>query len=87
MPTLEGPVRLKIPPGTQSGKVFRLRGKGITSIHTGRRGDQLVVVNIEIPTKLTKRQRELLEEFARISGDETLPRKKNFFTKVKEIFE
>ena len=87
VPTLEGPVKLKIPPGTQSGKTFRLKGKGIASIHTGRRGDETVVVKIETPTRLTKRQRELLEEFARISGDEAMPLKKSFFSKVKEIFE
>ncbi len=87
VPTLEGTVKLKIPPGTQSGKTFRLRGKGIPSIHTGRRGDETVVVRIETPTRLTKRQRELLEEFARISGDDAMPYRKSFFSKVKEIFE
>ncbi len=86
VPTLEGPVKLKVPPGTQSGRAFRLKGKGIPSLHTGRRGDEHVIVRIETPTRLTKRQRELLEEFARISGDDTMPQKKNFFEKVKEIF-
>jgi molecular chaperone DnaJ len=87
VPTLEGTTKLKIPAGTQSGKVFRLSNKGIASVHTGRRGDQHVVVKVETPTKLTKRQRELLEEFAEISGDETMPLKTSFFDKVKEIFE
>jgi molecular chaperone DnaJ len=86
VPSLEGPVKVKIPPGTQSGKVLRLRAKGIPSIHTGRRGDELVVLKIETPTKLNKTQRELLEEFARISGEDTMPEKKNFFDKVKELF-
>ncbi|MEE8575088.1 MAG: DnaJ C-terminal domain-containing protein, partial [Thermodesulfobacteriota bacterium] len=85
VPTLEGNVKLKIPSGTQSGKVFRLGGKGIASIHTGRRGDQHVVVKIETPTKLTKRQRELLTEFAEASGDDTMPLKTSFFDKVKDI--
>jgi molecular chaperone DnaJ len=86
VPSLEGPVKVKIPPGTQSGKVLRLRAKGIPSIHTGRRGDELVVLKIETPTKLNKTQRELLEEFARIGGEDTMPEKKNFFDKVKELF-
>lgn len=87
VPTLEGRVKLKIPAGTQTGKVFRLTNKGIASLHTGRRGDQLVVVTIETPSKLNKKQRELLEEFARVSGEDNQPLKSSFFDKVKEIFE
>jgi molecular chaperone DnaJ len=87
VPTLEGKVKLKVPAGTQSGKVFRLKGKGIASLHIMRRGDQNVIVRVETPTKLTQRQRELFEEFAKISADETTPLKKGFFNKVKEIFE
>jgi len=87
VPTLEGNVKLKIPAGTQSGKLFRLKGKGIASVHTGRRGDSQVIVRVETPTKLNKRQKEILEEFAVIGGDDTTPQRKNFFSKVKEIFE
>ncbi|MBI5642187.1 MAG: molecular chaperone DnaJ [Deltaproteobacteria bacterium] len=87
VPTLEGQVKLKIPPGTQSGKVFRLKNKGIASVHTGRRGDAQVILKVETPSKLNKRQKELLEEFAEISGEDTTPLRKNFFSKVKEIFE
>lgn len=87
VPTLEGPAKLKIPAGTQSGKVFRLKNKGIASIQTGRRGDEQVVITVETPTKLSKKQKDLLEEFANISGEDTTPLKKNFFSKVKEIFE
>ncbi|MBI3753152.1 MAG: molecular chaperone DnaJ [Deltaproteobacteria bacterium] len=87
VPTLEGNVRLKIPGGTQSGKIFRLKGKGIASLHTGRRGDQHVIIKVETPAKLTLRQKELLEEFARIGGEETTPLKKNFLEKVKNLFE
>jgi molecular chaperone DnaJ len=87
VPSLDGPVKIKIPAGTQTGKVFRLRAKGVPSITTGRRGDELVIVKIETPRKLTKQQRELLEEFAKMSGDEAMPEKKNFFEKVKELFE
>lgn len=87
VPSLDGPVKVKIPAGTQTGKVFRLRHKGIASISTGRRGDELVVVKIETPRKLTRAQKELLEEFSKISGDEAMPEKKNFLDKVKELFE
>ncbi len=87
VPTLEGRATIKIPAGTQTGKVFRLRNKGIASLHTGRRGDLQVVVKVETPTKLTQKQTELLEEFAAESGEDTTPMKKNFFSKVKEMFE
>lgn len=60
VPTLDGPVALKIPPGTQSGSVFRLRGKGMPVFRGGRRGDQLVTIQVRIPNKLTSEQRELL---------------------------
>ena len=87
VPTLDGPVKLKIPAGTQSGKILRLKNKGIASVHTGRRGDEQIVIKLETPTKLNKRQKELLEEFSAISGEDTTPLRKNFFSKVKEIFE
>ncbi|MCR4286693.1 MAG: molecular chaperone DnaJ, partial [Deltaproteobacteria bacterium] len=87
VPTLEGRETLKLPAGTQSGKVFRLKGKGIPSVRTGRRGDEQVVIKVETPTRLTKRQRELLQEFSSIGGEDSTPLKSNFFSKVKEIFE
>ncbi|WKZ33575.1 MAG: molecular chaperone DnaJ [Thermodesulfobacteriota bacterium] len=87
VPTIEGPAKLKVPAGTQSGKLFRLPGRGIASVHTGRRGDEQVIIKVETPTKLNKRQKELLQEFAEISGEDTTPLRKNFFSKVKEIFE
>lgn len=86
VPTLEGKVKLKIPPGTQTGQSFRFRGKGVPAPGRHKRGDLHVVVRIETPTKLTRRQRELLEEFARISNDDVMPQKKSFFEKVKELF-
>ncbi len=87
VPTLEGTARLKIPAGTQPGKVFTLRGKGIASLSTGRRGEELVVINVQIPKDLSKRQKELLEEFAEISGEHISHPSKNLFSRVKEIFE
>lgn len=86
VPTLDGKVSLKIPAGTQSGKVFRLKGKGIPHLTGYGRGDQHVVVKVETPTKLNAKQRKLLEEFARVSDEETHPLGKSFFDKVKELF-
>jgi molecular chaperone DnaJ len=86
VPTLEGKMRMRIPPGTQSGAVFKLKGRGIADLHGYGRGDHLVRVVIETPRKLTARQRELLEEFARMSGEEVHPMSKGFLEKVKEMF-
>jgi len=70
VPTLNGNVRMKIPSGTQSGRIFRLRGKGMPDLHSLSRGDELVRVMIEVPTNLTAQQRQILEEYARISGED-----------------
>ncbi|MCX5708128.1 MAG: molecular chaperone DnaJ [Candidatus Omnitrophica bacterium] len=67
VPTLTGKVEMKIPPGTQSGKIFRLREKGIPDVHSRGTGDELVRVIVDIPVKLSSEQRRLMEEFARIS--------------------
>jgi molecular chaperone DnaJ len=77
---------MKVPAGTQSGNVFRLRGKGVVNLHSGGRGDQLVRVVVETPRKLSARQRELLEEFAKLDGADVHPMSKGFFEKVKELF-
>ena len=69
VPTLHGHVNMKIPPGTQSARVFRLKEKGIPDLHGRGLGDELVRVNVEIPARLTSEQRRLMEEFARLSGD------------------
>jgi molecular chaperone DnaJ len=87
VPTLEGEEKLRIPGGTQSGAGFRFRGKGVVNINGLGRGDQLVKVVVQIPTKLTGRQRELLEAL-----DEELPapseavEEEGFFEKVRDIF-
>ncbi len=86
VPTLEGKIKMKVPPGTQTGKVFRLRGKGIASLRSGSRGDQLVHVIVETPRQLSPKQRALLEEFARLDGENVHPMSKGFFDKVKELF-
>ena len=86
VPTLEGKVKMKIPAGTQSGKVFRLKGKGVRDHQGYHQGDQLVRVVVETPTRLTAKQRELLKEFAALSGEEANPLSKGFFDKMKELF-
>jgi molecular chaperone DnaJ len=87
IPTLTGPTKLRIPPGTQSGREFRLRGKGFPNVRGYGRGDLLVRVVVEVPTRLTPRQRELLEELAQASPDgEGTPLIQGFFEKVKALF-
>jgi len=88
VPTVEGKVKMRIPEGTQSGRVFRMRGRGAPRAgDKDRRGDQLVKVQVETPSGLTARQRQLLEEFARISGETIAhPRRKGFLDRVKEMF-
>jgi molecular chaperone DnaJ len=87
VPTLEGKVTLKVPEGTQTGKVLRLRGKGLPSLRSSQRGDQLLYIFVETPTKLSKRQRELLQEFAEEGGNEVSPVTKSFLDKLRELFE
>jgi len=86
VPTLFGKASLKIPAGTQSGTTFRLRDKGMPSLRGGRQGDQLVRTHVEVPTSLTAEQRQMLEEFARVSGDVNEPTSKSFFEKAKKFF-
>jgi molecular chaperone DnaJ len=87
VPTLDGKVKMKVPAGTQSGKVFRLRNKGFPVLgNPTQRGDQHVRVTVEVPTSLSKKQRDLLEQFAAISGEEAHPQAKSFFAKVRELF-
>jgi molecular chaperone DnaJ len=86
VPTLEGEEKLRIPEGTQSGTVFRLRNQGIVSLNERGRGDQFVTVNVVIPTKLTKEQRLLFESLARLNKDDESLNERNIFEKVKDIF-
>jgi molecular chaperone DnaJ len=89
VPTLEGVVKMRIPPGVQSGRVFRMGGRGIprTASLAGPRGDQRVRVLVETPTNLSPRQRELIEELARTSGEElSHPRKQGFMDKLRALF-
>ena len=84
VPTLDGKVSMKIPQGTQSGKAFRLREKGIPDLHGRGNGDELVRINVEIPGHLTTEQRRLIEEFARLSGEDVI--NESFTDKIKKAF-
>lgn len=86
VPTLFGKASLKIPAGTQSGTTFRLKGKGMPSLRGGHGGDQLLRVQVEVPTSLSSEQRRILEEFARVSGDAEEPMAKSFFDKARKFF-
>ncbi len=85
VPTLSEHVAMKIPAGTQSGKVFRLKGKGMPDLHNGAPGDLYARVMIQVPDRLTAEQKKLLEEFARLSG-ETVSRNDSFSEKIKSVF-
>lgn len=86
VPTLFGSTKLKIPSGTQPGQNFRLRGKGFPHVQGSGLGDQLCRILIEVPVKLTSRQKELLQEFDQLNSDNTTPITKGFFDRVKEVF-
>jgi molecular chaperone DnaJ len=85
VPTLEGKAKVRVPQGTQPGAVLRLKAKGIPK-RSGGRGDQRVEVLLEVPTDLTARQRELLEELAKELGEEVMPQRKTFVEKLKDLF-
>jgi molecular chaperone DnaJ len=88
VPTVEGSItRVKVPEGTESGKQFRLRGKGMPVLRSKVTGDMYIQVEVETPKNLTRRQRELLEEFETESHKETSPHSAGFFTRMKEFFE
>jgi molecular chaperone DnaJ len=88
VPTVDGAKsRVKIPAGTQSGKRFRLAGKGMPVLRAKRMGDMYVQVTVETPQNLTKRQRELLAEFDKLSSNDTQPESAGFFSKVKEFID
>ena len=89
VPTLEGRVKLKVPAECQSGKVFRLRGKGVKSVRGGAMGDLMVRLNIETPVNLSAKQKELLRDFqASVDGGKKhSPKAKSFFDGVKKFFD
>jgi molecular chaperone DnaJ len=90
VPTLEGEVPIQIPPETQTGQQFRLRGRGVKSVRSGRTGDLICHVVVETPVRLTKQQRELLEQlettFADDDADKHTPRAKTWVDGVKQFW-
>jgi molecular chaperone DnaJ len=88
VPTIDGRAKIKIPPGTQSGKIFRLKGKGFPEVNSYTRGDQLIHVNIWTPQNLTAEEKSMLEKLSNSPNFQPQPGKneKSFFDKVKEVF-
>jgi molecular chaperone DnaJ len=89
VPTLDGKASVKIPPGTQSEKTFRLRGKGVRNVRSGETGDLYCRVSVEVPVNLTARQKELLDEFDKLvqeGGARHSPRTQSWFDKIRELF-
>ncbi|WP_321332635.1 molecular chaperone DnaJ [Breoghania sp.] len=88
VPTVEGgKTRVKVPEGTQAGKQFRLRGKGMPVMRSSQYGDMYIQVTVETPQNLTKRQRELLQEFEEVSSKENNPESTGFFARVKDFID
>ena len=85
VPTLDGKVRYNVPEGTQTGTTFRLRGKGIPYVGYKTRGDQFVTVVVETPQKLTQKQKDLLRQFDDGASEETQPKRKSFFDRLKNL--
>jgi molecular chaperone DnaJ len=88
IPTLEGEEKLKIPEATQTGSIFRLKGRGMPQLNGGGRGDLFVHVRVVTPAKLTREQKRLIEQLAQTMPAENRPaeRESSFFQKVKDIF-
>jgi molecular chaperone DnaJ len=87
VPTLKGAESMEVPPGTQHGEIFKLRGKGLPDLRTNRFGDQIVQILIEIPKKLSEKQKQLLRDFAATEDNNVLPQRKGFMDKLKEMFQ
>jgi molecular chaperone DnaJ len=86
VPTLDGPTNLDIPAGTQSGDVFRIGGRGVPEPRGGRTGDLLVQTFIEVPKKLSAKQRELLRQLADLEHVDVTPDRKTFLDKIRDYF-
>ncbi len=86
-PTLDGKVKIRIPAGTESGRVFRLRGHGVKDVRVRQKGDLFVRVQIVVPKKLTAKQEDLLKAFAKETGDEVYPERSSFLGKAKDLWD
>ncbi|MBC8330859.1 MAG: molecular chaperone DnaJ [Anaerolineae bacterium] len=85
VPTVDGDTLLKIPSGTQPGKIIRMRGKGVPHLRNNHRGDQLVVINVDIPRTLSEEQRVIFEQLANSLGTEVTPQERGFFDRLKDV--
>jgi molecular chaperone DnaJ len=86
VPSLNGAKQLKVPPGTQHGDLFRIRGQGLPDLRTGRTGDQIIQVLVEMPRRLNTKQEQLLREFAATENKDVMPQSVGFFEKLKKYF-
>jgi molecular chaperone DnaJ len=86
VPTVDGTEKLNIPAGTQPGQVFTMRGKGVPRLRKSGRGDEHVIVNVDIPSKLSKEQRALFEQLASSLGTTPKPQEKGFLDKLNDLF-
>jgi molecular chaperone DnaJ len=84
--TLDGPSTIKIPEGTQSGKEFKLRGRGVPHLNSHGKGDLIVEIRVQTPSKLNKQQKELLRQLSETMVVENTPTSRGLFEKVKEMF-
>ena len=88
VPTIDGKVKIKVPPGTQGGKMFRLREKGLPSVQSYGRGDQLVNINIWTPKKLSSEEKEMMEKLRHMPNFQPQPDKsdRSFFDRMRDYF-
>jgi molecular chaperone DnaJ len=86
VPTLKGTEQMDIPAGTQHGEVFKLKGKGLPDLRSTRNGDELVQILIEVPKKLTEKQKQILRDFAATEDGAGMPQRKTFLDKLKDVF-
>ena len=88
VPTIDGKAKIKIPAGTQSGKIFRLKGKGFPAVNSYERGDQMIHVNVWTPQNVSSEEKAMLEKLQQSPNFKPQPNKgeKNFFERVKEMF-
>ena len=88
VPTIDGGrTRVKVPEGSETGKQFRLKGKGMPVLRTSNHGDMYIQIEVETPKNLTRRQRELLQEFEKESKGDNSPTSTGFFSRVREFFD
>jgi len=85
VPTIDGDVKLKIPAGTQPGKIIRMRGRGVPHLRSNSRGDQLVIVNVTIPKRIDEEERQLFEQLAEKMDSKVLPQEKGFLDRLKTV--